>query len=271
MHHGDAWDLFFKRIGHTWEDAQRCHRMVSYGMTRHCCPISLKSCPYPPWYNAIKAIGDGSNVLGVPKRSREIECLIGDCIHLHETIAERCRAAYAAHLANHRHVIGLHVRGPGRTHDGTLLLHWRCGYTEFPDYNAYAVRVERHMRDDSVVLLGTDAGCVQDYFRKRWGDRLICAAPAQKHVGEAHHHPENITPYELGVQALVDAYLLASSSVFVHGCSNMSNFILCMAPEMQNEDIYEAARHVDFSKLPPPAELDMIKEWILADPTGKST
>lgn len=265
---GDTWDQFFERIGHTWSDAARCKQTVSYGSTRKWCPISLKTYQYPAWYEAIKPVNDASYVLGVPHRSPADKQLIDDYVKLRPEIRDRIEAVYQEHLAG-RHVIGLHVRGPGRHHDGTLLLNWYCQYDQSPPYDAYAALVEKHLRSDSVILLGTDAGCVQDHFRARWGDQVFCTAPQTAHLGEAHEQADHggDDPYQLGLHALRDAYLLARADVFVHGHSNMSNYIICMAPDTPGEDVYGPARLVDFSKLPEPADVGIIKEWVSNDPT----
>ncbi len=265
---GDAWDQFFERIGHTWVDASKCRQTVSYGSTRKWCPISLKVCQYPTWYDAIKPVNDAGHVLGIPHRSPADKQLIDDCVKLRPEIVQRVDGLHSNHLAG-RHVIGLHVRGPGRFHDGTLLLNWYCKYDQPPPYDAYAERVEKHLRNDSVILLCTDAGCVQEHFKARWGDRVFCPSP-QRHLGEAHEQADHggSDPYQLGTQALIDAYLLARADVFVHGHSNMSNYIICMAPDTPGEDVYGPARLVDFSKLPEPSDVDIIKEWVGSDPTA---
>jgi len=264
---GDVWDQFFERIDHTWADAVACRPIVSYGRTGNCCPISLKSCKFPDWYERIKPVNDASHMLGIPRRTQGVKQLIDKWVVLRPEIQETIDTLHRVHMAG-RHVIGLHVRGPGRYHDGTLLLNWRCKYDSLPPYAEYTRLVAKHMRDDSVVLLGTDAGCVQEHFRARWGDRLLCLAP-QVPLGEAHEQSGHggKDPYCLGVQALIDAYLLARADVFVHGHSNMSNYIICMAPNTRSEDIYGSARDVDFSQLPEPADVDIIKKWVANDPT----
>lgn len=264
--HGDAWDVFFERAGHTWADAKHCPRSVKYNKTGRYCPISLKACGFPGWYEQIKPEGDANHVLGIPNGSEDDRQLLATFVRPQAEIADYIEQVYEKYLAG-RHVIGLHVRGPGRYHDGTLLLQWYCKYTNQPPYDEYARLVEQHLRDDSVILLGTDAGCVAEHFKARWGEQVLCVEQHKRQLGEGHHHPEDSNVYQMGVHALLDAYLLARADVFVHGNSNMSNFIICMAPAMPREDVYAVARDVDFSTLPVPADIDIIKGWITHDPT----
>jgi len=265
---GDTWDQFFERIDHTWEDAKACRRTVKYGHTKRSCPISLKAGRFPRWYEAIKPRNDASEILGVPHRHAAAAAVIDKHVKLKPAISDHIDDVYARHLSG-KHVIGAHIRGPGRYHDGTLLLNWYCEYNAPPPYEEYAKRIEKHLRPDSVVLLCTDAGCVQEHFKARWGDQVFCTVAQPGYTGEPHERAEQLgaDPYQLGVQALTDAYLLARADVFVYGCSNMTNYVICMAPETPAEDIYAQARRVDFSKLPRPADTSIIEEWVANDPT----
>jgi hypothetical protein len=44
---------------------------------------------------------------------------------------------------------------------------------------------------------------------------------------------------EVGVDALKDAYLMARAGQFVHGNSNLSNWVRCLAPDLDAVDIYQ--------------------------------
>ena len=63
--------------------------------------------------------------------------------------------------------------------------------------------------------------------------------PAQRSTfGEMHTgvHPENaglsFSPRELGLEVIADAWLLSQCDIFIHGNSNVSNFVLCKSPTL---------------------------------------
>jgi hypothetical protein len=149
-------------------------------------------------------------------------------------------AAYIAEFAikrfSGRHVVGLHLRGSGRIHGGAIYFseQLRVGW---PSYPAYFARVDKHLTPDSIVLLCTDAGEVVETVTKRYGDRVVVASMILPEKGEPHL-ANKYAPYQLGLDVLSDAYLLAKSNVFVHGNSNVSNYVLCLAPKLPHEDIY---------------------------------
>ena len=47
----------------------------------------------------------------------------------------------------------------------------------------------------------------------------------------------------LGQEVIVDAYLMALADVFVHGNSNVANFVLCKNSKLRHEDIFDFVYH----------------------------
>lgn len=97
------------------------------------------------------------------------------------------------------------------------------------------------------MFLGTDARDVQQTLRKRYGDVVIWSSDYHMDAGETHEaNKGEYSKHRLGVEALVDAWLLAKSDVFIHGCSNMNNFILCVNPTMPHKDVYEGCYELEY-------------------------
>ena len=133
--------------------------------------------------------------------------------------------------------IGLHLRGPGRLHGGAAWLYDQLCMGK-PPYEAYFRIVDRQLGADSKVLLCTDAGCVADRVLRRYGrNRVIQASQHLPDEGEPHL-AKRFDPHGLAVDALCDAWLLASCSFLVHGNSNLSNFVLCLNPDLAHADIF---------------------------------
>lgn len=140
-------------------------------------------------------------------------------------------------LHSNSHAVGLHLRGPGRLHGGAGYLADKLGRGR-PPYAAYYDAVDRQLASGaSHVLLCTDAGCVVDRVRNRYGSRVIVSSTITPDTGEPHVS-KAADPETLGWEALKDVCGLCRCRWLVHGNSNMSNFVLCVAPNLGHQDIY---------------------------------
>lgn len=153
------------------------------------------------------------------------------------------RAVYQKFSMNERlyekpHVIGLHIRGPLRLHGGTAYLVDHLG-SERPPYQHYFEAVEQELTENSLIMLATDAQCVADRVKERYKDKVVLISQCILMHGEPHRIRSDFTPNQLGMDALTDAYCLANANVFIHGNSNLSNFVLCLSPCMPHRDIFE--------------------------------
>lgn len=265
---GDVWDQYFKRIGHMHRDAYHCSIGVGGGSLKQYDQLHKQRYAYPEWYKAITCTDDASQVLEFVESNRGLRQLIQRTVLLKPYITEQIDDWYRGHMQG-CHIVGAHVRGPGRLHDGAALLNWWCGYEEFPPYEAYFKAIDQQLKPDSKVLLGTDAGVVQTRFSQRYGDRLLITKPQQLELGEGHElaKSQGGDPAQQGVEALIDGYLLAACPVVVLGSSNMSNYIAALSTGTPI-DIYAPARGVNFKTLPEPADVDIIKTWHAADPVA---
>jgi len=140
-------------------------------------------------------------------------------------------------------VIGLHLRGPGRMDGGAAALRRAQVLDGGVPYGVYFDAVDRALknRPEAQVLICSDSSQVIDRVRDSYGDRVITYTATRSAFGEMHvaNHPANagqsFSPYVLGLDVLVEAYLLARCDFFVHGNSNVANFVLCAAPDLPHE------------------------------------
>jgi len=77
-----------------------------------------------------------------------------------------------------------------------------------------------------------------------YGDKVITYNSTRSEFGEMHaDHSENngkeFPSFKLGLDVVVEAYLLSDVDFFVHGNSNVVNFVLCKSPNLQNHYVYE--------------------------------
>ena len=232
---GDTWDQFFERIGHTEKDLAKDVKYTQEQFDNICIR---------------KHIGtDGQNYyIGImlPPIDRFLSSqTIDRWIRPKPEVLDKVKEFHKEYLAG-KHVIGLHIRGPGKITSGGVALFIQHMKLENPPYQRYFERVEKHLTDSSVIFLGTDSLDVQGVIKKKYGDRVICSTDYMLPDGETHENSEGFCKLRLGREALVDGWLLSMSDVFIHGSSNMSNFILCKSPEMPNEDVYEDCYHLNY-------------------------
>lgn len=134
-------------------------------------------------------------------------------------------------------MIGLHIRGPGRTDGGVPELRKRYA-SDFP------IPLEPFFRQldaaldllpDAGIFACSDSSQVIEKIQETYGDRVISQSAQRSDFGEMHaNHPRNqgqtFDNYKLGFEVLTDALLLSKTDIFVHGNSNVANFVLCAAP-----------------------------------------
>jgi len=231
----DAWPQFFKR--------PQCRGSVVQTLTRSSPLLTDFDFAAPRGDILPKHYRDKykcSTVLMPPRSRQRANQLITKHIKLQRNLADQINGFAAQHLAG-RHVVGLHLRGPLRFHGGAIYFsdQLNCGH---PSYPAYFREVDKRLQDDSVILLCTDAGAVVETVQERYGDRVVVPSKILPKKGEPHL-AKKFKPYDLGVDVLSDAYLLAKSDIFVHGNSNVANFVLCLAPKMPHADIYGHLYH----------------------------
>lgn len=146
-------------------------------------------------------------------------------------------------------VIGLHIRGEGGRDAGEVCL--RRVYaslhgSEESPYQPYLDAVGRELeRDpDAKVFACSDSSIVMAALQKHFGPHLISYAATRSEFGEMHiathkmNAGQTFSPYQLGMDVLVEAHLLAKTDVFVHGHSNIVNYVLCHQPELPHVYVY---------------------------------
>lgn len=146
-----------------------------------------------------------------------------------------------------RPVIGLHLRGPGRLHGGAAEMREMAQPGGGVPYALYFDAVDAALADhpEALVFGCSDSAEVIEEIAARYGERALFYPATRSRFGEMQdNHPENegqeFAPYKLGLDVIVEAHLLARSTHFVHGNSNVANYVLCRAPEMPSTYVYEA-------------------------------
>ncbi|MGU9957105.1 MAG: hypothetical protein ACNYPI_05565 [Arenicellales bacterium WSBS_2016_MAG_OTU3] len=145
--------------------------------------------------------------------------------------------------------IGLHLRGVG--HNVELPLANK-------DRNSNSVNYERYFQPinaallkypDAKILACSDSQEVIDHIIEVYGERTITYESTRSAFGEMHNpnHSQQqnkgltFSPYKLGLDVVVEAYLLARTNYFIHGNSNVANFVLSVNDRLDSFYVYADA------------------------------
>ena len=143
--------------------------------------------------------------------------------------------------------LGLHLRGPGRIDGGTDLLREKHKLQDGVPYELYFRFVDRYVFEHAGcrIFAASDSSTVISELSRRYGDRIITYSASRSPFGEMHvrGRKENahltFSPYKLGLDILIEAYLLSQTTHLIHGNSNVTNFVLSKNPQLPNTYVYE--------------------------------
>jgi hypothetical protein len=135
------------------------------------------------------------------------------------------------------HVVGLHLRGPGRVHGGMRQILRKLELQDGVPYQAYFRHVDDYVsaHRDARLLVCSDSAMVIRACVQRYGARVVTYDSCRSELGEMHEARgarEDVPRSRLGEDVLVEASLLANVDYLVHGNSNVSNFVLCRNPAL---------------------------------------
>lgn len=146
----------------------------------------------------------------------------------------------------HGNIIGLHIRGAGKTDGGVSQLANKDLSRNGVPFDAYFKSVNRIIKDnqDLKIFTCSDSSLVIDEVTREYGERVITYDATRSEFGEMHaNHERNkglsFLKYKLGLDVVVEAYLLSEVNFLVHGTSNIVNFVLCKNPDLKHDFIYE--------------------------------
>lgn len=182
----------------------------------------------------------GSRML--PRDRAGAHQLIKRYLRLKPAVLAEINAFAASRMAGP--MIGLHIRGPGRIgkKGGDIRA------SKSPDgrvpYELYFASVDKALETwpDAKILICSDSSVVIDTVQAHFRGRVVLYDATRSVFGEMHAKREEnagqvFPKHKLGLDVLVEAYLLSRCDFFVHGISNVTNFVLCNAPDMPHSYI----------------------------------
>lgn len=168
--------------------------------------------------------------------------LINKYIRLKPHVIEKIKSFIDQNFADV--TIGMHLRGLGRTHGGAQELRQQNG--QGIDYARFFQPLETALAKtpEAKLLICSDSQDVIDHVFQEYGERVITYDATRSEFGEMHaNHPKNegmaFSPYKLGLDIVVEAYLLSRTNFFIHGNSNVANYVLSVSPQLDACYVYQ--------------------------------
>ena len=148
------------------------------------------------------------------------------------------------------YIIGLHLRGEGKDDGGTDKYNSKLTLKNGVPFDTYFSQVDKKLKEipNSKIFLYSYSQMVIEECEKKYGPKIITYNSSRSYYGEMHNKNEisttrnrgyNFSPYKLGEDVLVEAYLLSYTDFLIHGISNVTNFVLCNNPSLEDTFVYE--------------------------------
>lgn len=187
--------------------------------------------------------------LVLPKNRRLPHKYIERHIHVKPHISSIIEKFAAEHFD--QHTIGLHIRGEGRYHGGSAELRAKLPLEDGVPYGQYFkfVRQALEAKPQSEIFLCSDSMKVLRHVKEEFGERVFWYDSLRSDFGEMHERRQSLentqfSGYRLGEDILVEAHLLARTDLFIHGSSNVANFVVCKNPSLPNIYVYQGIRAI---------------------------
>lgn len=171
----------------------------------------------------------------LPKNREYVNSIIENFIHLKPDVLKAISNFTSQHF--HENVIGVHLRGAGRIDGGALEAREQLYLEDGVPFKSFFAELDKQLAKmpNSKLFLCSDSENVIKRFELEYKSQLITYPSTRSDFGEMHaNHPENsgkvFPKKKLGMDVLVEAYLLAECDFFIHGNSNVANFVLCKSP-----------------------------------------
>ena len=148
-------------------------------------------------------------------------------------------------LKNHKnkYKIGLHIRGSGHLHNGTKVYRKKfkmINKIPIPEYINHLEKKIKEIEGEYTIIIFTDNNFVINYFKERYDIVTYNSERADNFYGEVHVHTKNKKLKEkLCEDIIVETLIMSQCDYLIHGMSNITNFVQCYNPKLNNKNIYD--------------------------------
>lgn len=145
-------------------------------------------------------------------------------------------------------IIAVHIRGPARL-DWVAHLRSSLKQKNGVPYESYFACVNKLLAKEpqAKIFICSDSQMVIDEVHRTYGERVISYNADRSEKGEMHiqyqtFFKSKFAPYKLGEDVLVEAELIARTNYFVHGSSNVVQYVICRSPDLPTTFAYGDAK-----------------------------
>jgi len=188
---------------------------------------------------------DGNCVpLLLPKNRELPHRFIKSNINLKKALKDRISKLVSVNFSER--TIGLHIRGSGRRDGGSSQQRSQNNGKYGIPFKRYFKHVDAYLlkHPEAKIFICSDSLLVIRKVMLRYGEKVITYQATRSEFGEMHvaGQPENsgstFPKYKLGEDVIIETYMLSKTNYFIHGNSNVVNFVLCKNPHLPNQYIY---------------------------------
>ncbi|MFQ5643685.1 MAG: hypothetical protein ACE5FQ_08295 [Thiogranum sp.] len=232
----DPWNYYFHDCFPDTAEKERPLQLLPNGLPVACAKDNIIT----------PRLVDGNCVpLLLPKNRDLPHRLITQYIHLKPHIQKIINNFVGEHFSGH--VIGLHIRGPGRIDGGAPGLRSRFPCRNGVPFGQYMKFVDSQLLTTyphARIFASSDSSFVIREITRHYGEKIITYPSTRSEFGEMHNpaHPANrgatFPKYKLGEDVLAEAYIFSRTNHFIHGNSNIVNYVLCLNPALSHKYVY---------------------------------
>jgi len=232
---GDPWNYYFQDCFIATTEAVEPLQLLPYGPPVACAKDNIIT---------PRLIDGNCTPLLLPKDRDIPHSLITRYITLKPHIQSIINDFVNKHFSSH--VIGLHIRGPGRIDGGVPGLRNRLPCKNGVPFAQYFKFLDLYLasHQHALIFASSDSSFVIREITQHYGDKVITYPSTRSEFGEMHNtaHPANrgvtFPKYRLGEDVLVEAYIFSHTNHFIHGNSNVVNYVLCLNPALNHKYVY---------------------------------
>jgi len=233
---GDPWEYYFRPI-FPGLSSQKSPKLLPVLATGRDVVFTAENIITP------RRVDGESQPMLLPRDRTGAHCFIEQYLHLKSGIQRELDEFYSANFQGY--VIGLHLRGPGKLRDGSGRFGNLFATAGVHDCGIYFDKVDTHLalHPNARIFACTDSADVVAKIEAKYPGRAFFYPASRSAFGEMHAEQFRVeapefNPYKLGKDVLLEAYLLSRTDYFVHGNSNVSNFVLCKSPLLEHVDVH---------------------------------
>lgn len=171
--------------------------------------------------------GDGGNIYGydfdfsdTQERKKASE-IIEKRLHLSLEITDRIKK-FQTDFFEGKKILGVHKRGTD------IVIHHGK-----KDINKYFELIDQVIKEYDAIYLASDDKQSVDFFKEKYDNVINTSYSTSSDCDLPNFKTPGIERHKMGIEAIIDSYLLSKTDLLIRPNSNLSNFSLLLNPELK--------------------------------------